>query len=64
MEQSGPVNPNAMDPAVLARVLGLPEATVREHIERGAPVAKDGTINLVQYAAWLNQQIKQRDDGA
>ena len=62
MQHDGPVNPNAMDPAALSRVLGLPEATVREHIERGAPVAADGTINLVHYAAWLNQQMKQRDD--
>ena len=57
------LNPTAMTPAALARVLGLPEAAVRTHIERGAPVAPDGTINLVHYAAWLNHYLKQRHDG-
>ena len=60
---AGALNPAAVEPAALARALGVPEATVRAHIERGAPVAMDGTINLVHYAAWLNQQLRQRHDG-
>ena len=35
-------------------MLGLPEKTVREHIDQGAPTNPDGTVNLIRYAAWLN----------
>ena len=57
------VNPMALQPDVAARLLNVPVETMHRHIERGAPVAADGTINLVHYAAWLNHQLKQRHDG-
>ena len=50
-----PRNPAAMPVAELARMLGLPEKTLSDHIEEGAPTNPDGTMNLVHYAAWLNQ---------
>ena len=62
-EDNQPLNPSAATPAELARILGVPEATVQRHVGDGAPTAPDGTISLVHYAAWLNQQLKQRNDG-
>ena len=48
------LNPAAIEVAQLARMLGVPEKTLRDHIETGAPVNADGTLNLVHFAAWLN----------
>ena len=56
-----PVNPAAIPVAELARMLGLPEKTLRDHIDEGAPANPDGTMNLVSYAAWLNQPADSRD---
>ena len=52
------LNPAAIEVTQLARMLGLPEKTLRDHVEAGAPVNPDGTLNLVQYAAWLNRPIE------
>jgi hypothetical protein len=47
----------------LARILsasGLRPATVQtlqDDIDDGAPVNADGTMNLVQYAAWLVKEM-------
>ena len=54
-QQKASLNPTAMPVADLARMLGLPEKTLRDHIDEGAPANLDGTMNLVNYAAWLNQ---------
>ena len=54
-------NPLAIPVADLARLLSVAEEKIREHIAAGAPTAADGTINLVHYAAWLNQRLKERD---
>ena len=54
----GPVNPAALTVEQLARMLALPEEKVRDHVAAGAPVAADGTINLIHYAAWLNKQLR------
>ncbi len=54
---TGSVNPTALTPAQLARMLAVPEDTIRRHLEDGAPAGVDGTINLVQYAAWLNKRL-------
>lgn len=60
------LNPAAMSPADVARVLtrlggvgGSPvtEDMLRADIDAGAPTNADGSINLVQYAAWLVQQM-------
>ena len=51
------VNPAALSIAQLARMLGMPQEKVREHVAAGAPTGHGGTVNLVHYAAWLNRQI-------
>jgi len=58
---SPPADPAALSSDQLARLLGLSEEKVRAHLEAGAPVGAMGTINLVQYVAWLNQRLKERD---
>ncbi|MCG3180943.1 MAG: hypothetical protein BIFFINMI_03308 [Phycisphaerae bacterium] len=58
---AGPVNPAALTVAQAARMLGVGEQAVRDHIAAGAPTGVGETINLVAYAAWLNRQLKDRD---
>jgi hypothetical protein len=50
------LNPASIDPDALARMLGLAADAVRRHIDEGAPVNRDGTVNLIHYAAWLNAE--------
>ncbi|MEX0654863.1 MAG: hypothetical protein WD534_12600 [Phycisphaeraceae bacterium] len=59
----GPVNPLALSIEQAAKLLNVPEATVRQHVSDGAPTAADGTLNLIHYAAWLNGELKRRADG-
>jgi hypothetical protein len=49
---------------VLTRVGGqrITEEMLRADIDDGAPTNADSTINLVQYAAWLVQQMNAFDD--
>ena len=53
------LNPAALPVADAARVLtrlggrAVTEVMLRADIDAGAPVNTDGTLNLVQYAAWL-----------
>jgi len=54
-------DPRALSVADLARLLNVAEEKIREHVAAGAPTAADGTINLVHYAAWLDQRLKERD---
>jgi|WetSurMetagenome_2_1015567.scaffolds.fasta_scaffold793141_1 hypothetical protein len=49
-----PVNAKALTVAEAARLLQVPAELIQADIEEGAPVGPDGTIHLVQYAAWLN----------
>ena len=49
----GTINPTALTVAQAARMLGVGEQTIRDHMAAGVPTVADGTINLVQYAAWL-----------
>ena len=37
------------------------EEMIRKDIEAGAPMNVDGTINLVQYAAWLVREMTRAD---
>ena len=37
------------------------EAKIREDIEAGAPVNPEGTLNLVEYAAWLVREMGRAD---
>ena len=54
-----PINPQALRLEDLARILtasGPKSVTLemlQEDIKNGAPVNLDGTMNLVNYAAWL-----------
>lgn len=56
----GRVDPAAMTPAQLARLLAkasghkITVAMIRRDIEAGAPTNPDGTLHLVHYAAWLS----------
>ena len=50
--------------ALLSRVGGKPVTAemVREDVAAGAPQNPDGTINLIQYAAWLVREAVRRGD--
>ena len=58
-----PLNPAALSPANLARLLtrvgGQPvtEEMVEADLAAGAPLNADGTINLVHYCAWLVREM-------
>jgi predicted transcriptional regulator len=58
---TGQINPAALAVAQAARLLGVAEQTIRDHVAAGAPTAADGRINLVHYAAWLNRELKTID---
>jgi hypothetical protein len=53
----GAVNPAALSVEQLARMLGVPQETLRRHLAAGAPAGADGRVNLVHYAAWLNREL-------
>ena len=57
----GAVNPAALSVAQLARMLAVPEETIRRHLAAGAPASADGRMNLVHYAAWLNRELAKND---
>ena len=59
----GQANPAALTVAQLARMLGVRQEKVQEHVDAGAPVGADGTINLVRYAAWLNRELARPEPG-
>ena len=68
MSNEGPIlNPLAVPipdaVRLLSRLGGKPisEATIRGDIELGAPTNPDGTLNLVEFAAWLVQQMGRSD---
>jgi hypothetical protein len=62
------LNPAALPVADAARVLtrlgGKPvtDAMLRADIDAGAPVNADGSLNLVQYAAWLVKEMSAGGD--
>ncbi len=59
--ESRAANPVALTLAQLARLLGMPEETIRRHVAAGAPAGADGRMNLVRYAAWLNRELAKTD---
>ena len=65
--QAGALNPSALTPANLARLLtrvgGQPvtEEMIEADLAAGAPLNADGTINLVHYSAWLVREMGNRD---
>ncbi len=62
------LNPTALPVADAARLLsaagGIRVAAemIQADIDAGAPTNIDGTINLIQYAAWLIKEMSGRDD--
>jgi hypothetical protein len=51
---------NILDLAKLLKHAGsthASEETIRQDVEKGAPVNHDGTINLIHYAAWLIKEV-------
>jgi len=50
--------------AVLSKCAGkhVTVDAIRYHIEAGAPVNADGSLNLVHYAAWLVMDLAHRGD--
>ena len=61
------MNPNALATADAAKLLtkagGEPvtEEMIRRDRDGGAPLNRDGTLNLVHYAAWLVKGRTDRD---
>ena len=55
------LTPAALTVADLARLVGLPAEAVGKDVAEGAPRNADGTMNLVHYAAWLNQKAADAD---
>ncbi len=61
--QHGPLNPQALRLADIARILSASSASpitvemLDEDIANGAPKNPDGTINLVHYGAWLVKEV-------
>ncbi len=57
------MNPNALRLDDFAQLLSkageepVTEAMLQEDIDAGAPTNSDGTLNLVQYAAWLVKEV-------
>ena len=50
----------------LADLLGVPAATVREHVKAGAPCSagRPRRLSLIEYAAWLNKEVSKRGEAA
>ena len=65
--QASPLSPQALRLADLARILsalGPRPVTVemlQADIDAGAPTNADGTLNLVQYVAWLVKEMGRGD---
>lgn len=61
--EASSLNPQAMTPAQVAGMLSrggelVTAAMIDEDLAAGAPANRDGTINLVQYAAWLARELR------
>ena len=48
---------------ILSTAIGhiVPVATIQSHVDAGAPQNPDGTLNLVEYAAWLAREVAHGD---
>lgn len=62
------LDPTALTVADAARLLGnaigqaIDAAKIEADIAQGAPVNGDGTINLMQYCAWLVRELNRGSD--
>jgi hypothetical protein len=67
-QNRGSVNPMALTLADAARLLSaaggrsITVAMLQADIDLGAPINGDGTINLIQYGAWLVKEASARGD--
>ncbi len=57
VKRSDKPDDSLVTPRVVARMLKVDLKVVRNHIEAGAPVGTDGSINLFHYTAWLIREI-------
>ena len=66
-EQEGAVDPQRLSIDQAAKMMAtafkrrIEAEKVRQDVEDGAPTNGDGTLNLVQYAAWLAKQMGRSD---
>ena len=66
--QGSPLNPQALRLEDLARILSasgprpVTVETLQADIDDGVPVNPDGTVNLVQYTAWLLREMTRGGD--
>ncbi len=62
------LSPTALSIDVAAKILSkaggrrITEEMLRNDIDAGAPTNPDGTLNVVNYAAWLIKETAQRGD--
>lgn len=62
-EEMGQVDPTRLSVEQAAKLLSaayrvrIDAEKIRIDLENGAPVGGDGTINLVNYAAWLAKEM-------
>lgn len=62
-----PVDPNRLTPEQAAKLLSaaakiqVPVERIETDIADGAPTNADGTISLMQYAAWLVKEMGRGD---
>ena len=66
-EQEGSVDPQRLSIDQAAKVMAaalkrrIEVEKVRQDVEDGAPTNSDGTLNLVQHAAWLTKEMGHGD---
>lgn len=67
--ENNPIKITALSVADLATLLRrsgsrtISEDAIRRDIEKGAPVNPDGTVNLINYTAWLIKESADYVDG-
>ena len=65
--QPGPLNPQSLRLADLARILSASGSRpvsvemLQADLDAGAPANTDGTVNLVHYAAWVLKEMRRGD---
>ena len=65
--ENAPVDPNRLTPEQAAKLLSaaaqvrIPVEQIVADLEAGAPRNTDGTLNLVQFAAWLAKEMGHGD---
>lgn len=56
------LSPTALQKLLLAADPRIDSDAIRLHIEAGMPTNKDGSINFVEYAAWLVKKASSNGD--